>query len=210
MKPPRRILAVDTTGEGVELALGDGLAEPLCARGRGRRQDEALFPCLERLLARAGIGLEALDAVAGAVGPGRFTGIRVGLTFAEMLARSLAVPAAGVTLFEAAAALMPASAQTRRLYVDLEGWRGERFLQAFRLDARGTRPLGPPAWYPGPREAEAARAALGCGGQEWGLKRPGPRGVLAAARLKLAAGKPSPLRPLYLKQANYERLKLGH
>ncbi|MDE2293119.1 MAG: tRNA (adenosine(37)-N6)-threonylcarbamoyltransferase complex dimerization subunit type 1 TsaB, partial [Elusimicrobia bacterium] len=95
-------LAVDTAGEGVSLALGEG-GKVWSVRRAGARAETALWPALEALLKKARRKLSDVGAVVCATGPGRFTAVRVGVTFSEMLARSLGVPAYGATRFEAAA-----------------------------------------------------------------------------------------------------------
>ncbi|HYA44264.1 MAG TPA: tRNA (adenosine(37)-N6)-threonylcarbamoyltransferase complex dimerization subunit type 1 TsaB, partial [Acidimicrobiales bacterium] len=69
----------------------------------GRRHAETLMPAIETLCVRAGLQPRDLEGVAVDVGPGLFTGLRVGLAAARAMSAALGVPAAGVTSLEALA-----------------------------------------------------------------------------------------------------------
>ena len=85
------ILAVDTAGDGVSLALGDG-TKVWASRRKVKAADEALWPALEALLKKAKKRLTDLEGVACVTGPGRFTAVRIGVTFADTLARARGIP----------------------------------------------------------------------------------------------------------------------
>lgn len=72
-----------------------------------RGQAERLIPLLEELLAEAGTTWRALSALGVGIGPGNFTGIRIGVSAARGLALGLGVPAVGVSGCEARALLAP-------------------------------------------------------------------------------------------------------
>ncbi len=63
--------------------------------------DARLAPVVEKLMRDAGIAFADLDRVAVIVGPGSFTGVRVGVAFARGLSLSLDIPAVGVSSLEA-------------------------------------------------------------------------------------------------------------
>jgi tRNA threonylcarbamoyladenosine biosynthesis protein TsaB len=67
-----------------------------------RGQAERLVPMLEELLAEAGVTWRDLDALGVGIGPGNFTGIRIGVATARGLALGLGIPAVGVSGFDAA------------------------------------------------------------------------------------------------------------
>jgi tRNA threonylcarbamoyladenosine biosynthesis protein TsaB len=91
------ILALDTATEQVGVALGDARA----LRGEvrvagGRRHAERLAPAIRSLCEWAGVRLDRLAAIAVGIGPGLFTGLRVGVTTAKVMAQALRVPVIGV------------------------------------------------------------------------------------------------------------------
>jgi tRNA threonylcarbamoyladenosine biosynthesis protein TsaB len=101
---PSLILAFDTSAAQCAAALLSGdrvLARRAEAMQRG--QAERLLPMLEEVLAEAGTGWSALDAVAVCTGPGNFTGIRLSVAAARGIALALGRPAIGVSRFEAMA-----------------------------------------------------------------------------------------------------------
>ncbi len=95
-----RVLAVDTATP--YLVLGTQEAE-LALRAE-RRHNELLVPTLMRFLERAGLALRELEGVVAGQGPGSYTGLRVGLAFAQGLARALGVPFVGVDTLAGVAA----------------------------------------------------------------------------------------------------------
>jgi len=91
------LLALDTATPAVTVAVADGdrvLAERTTVDAR--RHGELLAPAVSGVLADAGVDRRALTRVAVGVGPGPFTGLRVGLVTARMLGATLGVPVVGV------------------------------------------------------------------------------------------------------------------
>jgi len=98
------LLAIDTATTITGLALCDGgelLAE--CAWASGRHHSAQLLPQLDLLLRHVGAGRAALRAVAVALGPGSWSGLRVGLSVAKGLALAGDLPIFGVSTLEALA-----------------------------------------------------------------------------------------------------------
>ena len=87
------ILAIETAVECVSAALGDhrGVAARAAVVG-DRRHAETLAPMIEFLLAGHGATPDDLSAVAVDVGPGLFTGMRVGIATAQAMAWGLGIP----------------------------------------------------------------------------------------------------------------------
>ena len=134
-----RLLGIDTStgGTAVSLVLGDGTArEARDDPPQGAHPGHAtkLLALAESLLDEAGIGWSELGRIAVGVGPGTFTGLRVGVTTARGLAQSLGVELVGVGSLAALAE--PALAQGRVLAV-IDARRGEVFAAAFERGADG-------------------------------------------------------------------------
>lgn len=98
------LLAIDTSTEQAGLALTDGDLTAELSWPAGRTQTVTVLPQIEQLLDLCGVDRDALGAVAVAIGPGTFTGLRVGLALAKgfVLARDL--PLIGVPTLDIAAA----------------------------------------------------------------------------------------------------------
>lgn len=91
------LLALDTATPAVTVAVADGdhvLAERTSVDAR--RHGELLVPAVAAVLAAAGVQRSALTAVGVGVGPGPYTGLRVGLVTARTLGAVLGIPVLGV------------------------------------------------------------------------------------------------------------------
>src|ERR1700744_2624959 len=98
------VLGLDTCLNACSVAVLDGERVVASAReGMARGHQERLAPMARDVMAKAGIGFPALDRIAATVGPGSFTGLRVGVAFAKGLALALDRPTAGVGTLEALA-----------------------------------------------------------------------------------------------------------
>ncbi len=98
------LLAFDTTANSVSVVLRDEtsvVAKKYVEMMRG--QGEALMPIIAETMAEANRQMSELTHIAVAVGPGSFTGVRVGLAAARGLGLALGIPVHGVTTFEIAA-----------------------------------------------------------------------------------------------------------
>lgn len=99
------LLAIDTSTHYASAALHDG-TQLLAEHTWLARQDHTrtLTPNIQRLLSDAGLDSGALQAVAVALGPGSFNGLRVGLSVAKGLAIARSLPLVGVSTLELLAA----------------------------------------------------------------------------------------------------------
>ncbi|MET3986708.1 tRNA (adenosine(37)-N6)-threonylcarbamoyltransferase complex dimerization subunit type 1 TsaB [Streptomyces sp. PvR034] len=91
------LLAVDTATPAVTVALHDG--ESVVAEAHqvdARRHGELLLPSVDKVLAEAGLKLDAVTGIVVGVGPGPYTGLRVGLVTAATFASVLGVPVHGL------------------------------------------------------------------------------------------------------------------
>ena len=89
------VLALDTATAATTVALvGEGLRDE-STEVDARRHAEALPVLVRRLLADSGVGLADVGLIACGVGPGPFTGLRVGVSFARATAAGLGVPVVG-------------------------------------------------------------------------------------------------------------------
>lgn len=92
-----KLLAIDTASEQVSVAVGDATRVDAAFHvASDRRHVEALVPAIEMLLGNLGLTVHDLSAVAVDVGPGLFTGMRVGIATARMLAHIAEIPVVGV------------------------------------------------------------------------------------------------------------------
>ena len=98
------ILAIDTALEACAAAVldtdaGQLLAEESLLMKRGHA--EALMPMIARVMQSADLAFTSLDRIAVTVGPGSFTGLRVGISAARGLALAAKRPAVGLTTLSA-------------------------------------------------------------------------------------------------------------
>ena len=94
-------LSIDTASELASVALsreGDIIAETAWRCRRNHTVE--LLPAIDRLIARGGVQMDDLSAVFVCTGPGMYTGLRVGVSVAQGLARALGLPALGVGRLE--------------------------------------------------------------------------------------------------------------
>lgn len=119
--------------EASSVALYDAASETLLAEAHevpGRGHAEILFRQIADVLERAAATHADIDRYGVTVGPGSFTGVRVGLAAARGLALAARKPLAGVGSLEAIAAAITVP-PTERLVVAVDARRGELYLQAF-------------------------------------------------------------------------------
>jgi tRNA threonylcarbamoyladenosine biosynthesis protein TsaB len=91
------LLAIDTSTAQVSVAFGDqGAVLGSVQLVGGRRHAEQLAPAIEYLVGECGVSLDHVAAIAVGIGPGLFTGLRVGVTTAKVMAQALRIPVVGV------------------------------------------------------------------------------------------------------------------
>ncbi|MEU0025134.1 tRNA (adenosine(37)-N6)-threonylcarbamoyltransferase complex dimerization subunit type 1 TsaB [Streptomyces sp. NPDC006335] len=91
------LLALDTATPAVTVALHDGRdVVASFSQVDARRHGELLLPAVDRVLADAGVKLDAVTGIAVGIGPGPYTGLRVGLMTADTFGLALGIPVHGV------------------------------------------------------------------------------------------------------------------
>lgn len=103
---------------------------------------EHLVPAVERALAECGLTPSALGLIGVTVGPGAFTGLRVGLAAAGGLALATGAPIVGVSSFDAVSAMCRPLKPGERRAIIIDSRRAEPFVQL--VDAKGT--VGQAGW----------------------------------------------------------------
>ena len=139
-----RILAIDTALEACAAAVLDTEQGKVIAReskAMTRGHAEALMPLIERVMIQSGGGFDSLDRFAVTVGPGSFTGLRVGIAAARGLALATGKPAVGLTTLSAFAAPLIAADDTHPVVVAIDARHEHVYLQVF---GPGGRTLVPP------------------------------------------------------------------
>jgi tRNA threonylcarbamoyladenosine biosynthesis protein TsaB len=149
------LLTLDTATPLVTVALHDGsdvVAEHVAERAM--KHGEQLAPLIERCLLDVGAVRQDLTAIGVGVGPGPFTGLRVGLVTARTLAFVLEIPVYGVCSLDVLAVeAVDTGAVTSDFVVATDARRKEVYLATY--DADGARLEGPAVLKPG----DAATAA---------------------------------------------------
>ncbi len=114
-----RLLAFDTSGEILSAAVAeDGRVLCEMENAAGTRHSAALIPLLEKLMKKARWTPGQVDVLAVGVGPGSFTGIRVGVATAKMLALVWKKPLVGVSSLEALAYASDAAVDQAPVAID--------------------------------------------------------------------------------------------
>lgn len=136
------VLGIDTATSQVAVALGDG--EGLVASfesTRGRRHAETLAPAVQFVCRQAGVGLREVSVIACDVGPGLFTGLRVGVATAKAMAQALRVPVVDSSSLDLLA--LPARHARRLLVPIVDARRGEVFSALYRPVPGGVQRITP-------------------------------------------------------------------
>lgn len=191
-----RVLVLETAGKVGRAALAtDGTVVAESALGQERRRASDLALVVDRLLRDAGWEPASLTAVVVGLGPGSYTGLRVGLASAKALAYAVGCRFFGVETFAAIAARAPDEA--RELSVIADALQGKLFRRDYRRTANGWEPttrlevlagadwhadLRPGTWVSGPSAAWPDRTPAGVPLVPAELREPRPEDVLTVAR----------------------------
>lgn len=226
-----KILALETSAKACSAAVTEGgqiLAS--CYQNTGLTHSRTLMPMVESMLKNAELTMDDLGAVAVAVGPGSFTGIRIGVAAAKGLAFAAGLPAAGVSTLEAMA--LGLSHMDALIICAMDARRGQVYNALFEANSGKLtrlcqdRAVGLPELAEELRSDPRPKIAVGDGGalcqkalEESGvpcalaparLLHQNAVGVALAAKELAAAGKlttAQALSPIYLRPAQAERLR---
>ncbi|MGH9076395.1 MAG: tRNA (adenosine(37)-N6)-threonylcarbamoyltransferase complex dimerization subunit type 1 TsaB [Acidimicrobiales bacterium] len=223
------VLGIDTATAVVSAAIGGpgGLVGSWSVNS-GRRHGETLAPGLRFLCQATGVALAGIEVVAVDLGPGLFTGLRVGLATARALVSALGIAAVGFTSLELLA--HPLRHQPRLVAAVVDAGRHEVFWARYRPGPAGCEEIAPPALITpgalGPALAAlgeevlvvgdggrryrddvmASAAAAGAGVGRLGFADPALDAPSAATAVGLAASRPPlsgpQILPVYLRQAD--------
>jgi tRNA threonylcarbamoyl adenosine modification protein YeaZ len=153
-----RVLAIDCALDACAAAVLDSHTGGIIAsetRAMVRGHAEALMPLIARVMSNAEIEFRELGRIAVTVGPGSFTGLRVGISAARGIALAAGKPAVGVTTLASLAAPHIADDDAIPVVAAIDARHDHVYLQVF---GRGGRTLLPPRIAP---LREAVQAASG-------------------------------------------------
>jgi tRNA threonylcarbamoyladenosine biosynthesis protein TsaB len=125
------VLGIDTATQQVGCAIGghEGVIA-LFECARGRRHAETLVPAIDFIRRQSRIELDEISVVAVDIGPGLFTGLRVGVATAKAIAHALRVPMIGIPSLDLLA--LPVRYTNRLVVAVLDARRGELFYGFYR------------------------------------------------------------------------------
>ena len=206
-----KILAIDTASSACSVAvLAAGRLAAHRRRELARGHAEILLPMVEEAMRAAELSFAALDLVAVTVGPGAFTGIRIGLSAARGIALAAGKPSFGVTTFEAIAEEAGPVGAGERFLLSVDSRRDDVFFLAAPPDPAVA--LGPEriaGWAPSGtlvvagERGDAIAALLPGRVAEMRRIAPDAAAVGRIAARRWSPGMPSGLpRPLYLREAD--------
>ncbi|HEY7047002.1 MAG TPA: tRNA (adenosine(37)-N6)-threonylcarbamoyltransferase complex dimerization subunit type 1 TsaB [Jatrophihabitantaceae bacterium] len=201
------VLAIDTSSAAVTAAVVevDDAVRALAQRVTvdARAHGERLAPSIAECLAEAGAKPAGLGAIVAGVGPGPFTGLRVGLVTAAAMSDALGVPAYGVCSLDGIAGAL----DERALLVAGDARRREVFWARY---VDGARVDGPRVHRPVEVSTVDSTAMAGAGARLYAdvlalplrdVDYPDPAALVRAAVVRLRTpAAPDPLTPLYLRR----------
>ena len=137
------ILGITTSTAQVGCAIGghEGVLGAVHS-SRGRRHAETLTPAIEFLCRQTRVELTEIGAIAVDLGPGMFTGLRVGVAAGKAIAHARRLPMVGVTSLDLLA--FPLRHSDRRIVCALDAGRGELFHASYRQSPGGVQRITEP------------------------------------------------------------------
>jgi tRNA threonylcarbamoyl adenosine modification protein YeaZ len=211
-----RVLALDTALDACATAVLDSERRDLVAsetQPMARGHAEALMPMVARVMDAARLEFSDIDRIAVTIGPGSFTGVRVGIAAARGIALAAGKPAIGLTTLAAFTAPHVAAGFAGTVVPVIDARHGQVYMQVF---SPGGRAAIAPRLAPLREAVEAARtrapalitgSAADLVAAQWPADEPAPKVVAArapeigwVARLGAAAQEERAIpKPLYLR-----------
>jgi len=139
-----RLLAIDSALPAVSACvLESGERAPLASESlpMSRGHAEALMPLIARVMQATPGGFESLDRIVATIGPGSFTGIRIGLAAARAIGLACGKPVVGVSTLAALAAPLILAHDERPILACVDARHGHCYAQMFSGEGNA---LGPP------------------------------------------------------------------
>jgi tRNA threonylcarbamoyl adenosine modification protein YeaZ len=135
------VLSIDTSGVDCAACVYDSAADAVLGEvteNIGKGHAELLMGIIDGALQQASVTLQEIERIAVTIGPGSFTGIRVGVAAARGFALSLGIDAVGVTTLETLAAHHLREHPGQPVAVGFDAKREECYLQTFAADGSPT------------------------------------------------------------------------
>jgi tRNA threonylcarbamoyladenosine biosynthesis protein TsaB len=229
-----RILAFDTATRATTVAICDAAASAIEARddpppGQRPGHSTRLLAMIAEMMSRHTIGWDDIDRIAVGIGPGTFTGLRIGVSAGRALSRARGIPLVGISTLQSIAVNGDRSdgPELDAILAVIDARRGEVFAAGWPVGQAGEGPqalLKPGVWHPDRLAAAIAGTdrrwlAIGDGAVEFrtALERSGAvvpedeselHRVSAICHCRLAtaldAGAPDDIRPEYLRVPDAE------
>lgn len=177
------ILVINTSGKDLEFVLGDKYKSV-----EVEKQSVALPQECEKFITECGAKWHDISAIGVVVGPGSFTGIRLGIAYAKGIAMGLKIPVVGISAFDLYLAATPDA------FVAIDSGRGDFFVAADGLE--------PQTMEIEQIETKQMEWARTVGHRSFDLKQ----GVQIVEQ-KIAAGDIAPVVPMYLRPSYAEQNK---
>ena len=205
-----RLLAIDTASEACSVGIVAGERTILRSEILKRGHAERLMGMIAEAMAEAGLAFADLDRIAVTVGPGSFTGLRVGIAAARGLALVNATEAVGISTLAVHAEAARHEIGDIPVLAVIAAGRGEIYGQTFAADggAEGAPAIGPPEVFAlrlagntliAGSGADALATVLGDEAVARTVHRDASPDLAALCRLGLAAAPGEAPRPLYVR-----------
>lgn len=132
-----KVLAIDTAGVDCSAAVYDASSDQMLSivsERIGKGHAECLMAMIEEALGAAGLDLQAIDRIAVTIGPGSFTGIRVGVAAARGFGLALGIDTVGISTLEVLAQAHLLQRPYSPVIAAMDAKRDEIYAQGFGVD----------------------------------------------------------------------------